>query len=53
MGKTDSKFAVDAGLVSSQAMLRDMLSGMLCGFCLEGLSKNMKNLWIVGVLAQA
>jgi hypothetical protein len=26
---------------------------MLCGFYMEGLRKNMKNLWIVGVFSQA
>ena len=52
-GKTDSKFAVDTGFVSIQATPGDMFSGMLCGFYMDRLSKNMKNLWIVGVLSQA
>jgi len=49
MGKT----AVDAGFVSIQTTPGDMFSGMLCGFYMEGLRKNMKNLWIVGVFSQA
>jgi len=32
-----------------QATPGGMFSGMLCGFYVEGLRKNMKNLWIVNV----
>jgi hypothetical protein len=47
------KTAVDAGFVSIQATPVGMFSGMLCGFYVEGLCKNMKNLWLFGVLSQA
>jgi hypothetical protein len=47
------KTAVDAGFVSIQATPGGMISGILCGFYMEGLCKNMKNLWIVGVLSHA
>jgi len=47
------KTAMDAGFVSIQATHGGMFSGILCGFYMEGLCKNMKNLWIVGVLSHA
>jgi hypothetical protein len=47
------KTAVDASFVSIQATPGIMFSGMLCGFYMEGLCKNVKNLWLVGVLSQA
>jgi len=47
------KIAVDAGFVSIQATPGGMFIGMLYGCYMEGLRKNMKNLWIVGVLSQA
>jgi hypothetical protein len=47
------KTAMDAGFVSIQAAPGGMFSGMLCGFYMEGLCKNMMNLWIVDILSQA
>jgi hypothetical protein len=53
MGKTNCKFIVNAGFVFNQATPGGMFSGMLCRFNMEGLSKSMKNIWIVGILSQA
>jgi hypothetical protein len=53
MGKTNSKFIVNGGFVFNEATSGGMFSGMLCRFNMEGLSKNMNNLWIVCILSQA
>jgi hypothetical protein len=53
VGKTNSKSVVNGGFVFNQATPVGMFSGMLSRFNMESLSKNMNNLWIVGILFQA